>query len=89
MNNSIDQNQINQKLFDISQKNGVPPELIIKAGDFARATLKNRVLYPVFVQAMIGLKLADPGELPAQFNTKVLSQVATAGKIISQKIGAI
>jgi hypothetical protein len=77
-----------QKVLELMQEEGVNPQMLVDLGQFARATIKDKALYPIFKQALFQNKIAEPGEIKEGVDYQMLAYFVMLGKVASQLGGA-
>jgi hypothetical protein len=91
-NSKLSKQQIIQDLMpkiQEAQQLGVQPDMFVKMGNFAQQVVKDRSLYPIFTKALVDQKLAEPNEIPSNFDPQVLSMFVVYGKVAEQMIGGM
>jgi|APGre2960657373_1045057.scaffolds.fasta_scaffold16385_2 hypothetical protein len=77
-----------QMVREAMQEEGVSAETLVRLGQMAEAVLKNKSLYPQFVQAVIDSDLAEDGDIPATIDYQMLGVFATLGEMARQMIAS-
>ena len=77
-----------QMVREAMQEEGVSAETLIRLGQMAEAVLKNKNLYPQFVQAIIASDLAEEGDIPAEVDYQLIGVFATLGEMARQMIAS-
>ena len=72
-----------------AQQMGVQPDMFVKMGNFAAQTLKDKSLYPILTKALVDNKLADPNEIPPQFDPQLIAMFVMLGKAAEQMSGGM
>jgi hypothetical protein len=76
-----------QSVIQDAGKLGVTPDKFVQMGNFALQVVKDKSLYPIFTQALIENKLAEPNEVPKNVDIKMLGHFVALGKIAKQMTG--
>lgn len=66
---------------------GVQPETFVQLGQFARQALRDPALYPIFKNALVEKKLANPQELPQGLDKKLLGTFVVLSIVAQKMIG--
>lgn len=75
-----------QRVQQAVQESGIKPEVYVKLGKLAEQVLKNKNLYPQFVQEMSRAGVAEPNELDPKMDYQSLIAIVAMGRV-SQKMG--
>jgi hypothetical protein len=70
------------------QEEGVTADTLIQLGQMAEAVLKDKSLYPEFVQSIIDSDLAEDGDIPTQIDYQLIGVFATLGEMAKQMIAS-
>ena len=73
---------LKQKVLELLKKHSVSPQLLVDLGEFARATIKDKALYPVFKQAVLQNKVVDEAEMKPGIDYQMLAYFAMIGKVV-------
>ena len=77
-----------QMVRQAMQEEGVSAETLIRLGKMAEAVLKNKNLYPQFLQAIIDSDLAEEGDIPTEIDYQLLGVFATLGEMAKQMMAS-
>ena len=80
----MDINQAKQVVLQTVQESGVPSETFVQLKQMAEQVLKNKQLYPQFVDAVIKTGMADPGELDPKFDYEALINIIAMGVVCQE-----
>ena len=80
----MDINQAKQVVLQTVQESGVPPGTFVQLKQMAEQVLKNKQLYPQFVDAVIKTGMADPGELDPKFDYEALIGIIAMGVVCQE-----
>ena len=76
-----------QQGIEKAKQQGIQPETFVQLGQFARQALKDPALYPIFKNALIEKKLADPQDLPQGLDKKLLGTCVVLSIVAQKMIG--
>jgi len=76
-----------EKGIEDAKQLGVQPETFVQLGQFARQALRDPALYPMFKNALIEKKLADPQDLPQGLDKKLLGTFVVLSIVAQKMIG--
>jgi hypothetical protein len=77
-----------QMVREAMQEEGVSAETLIRLGQMAEAVLKNKNLYPQFLQAIIDSDLAEEEDLETEIDYQLIGVFATLGEMARQMIAS-
>jgi hypothetical protein len=77
-----------QMVRQAMQEEGVSAETLIRLGQMAEAVLKNKNLYPQFLQAIIDSDLAEEEDLETEIDYQLIGVFATLGEMARQMIAS-
>jgi len=77
-----------QMVREAMQEEGVSADTLIRLGKMAEAVLKNKNLYPQFLQAIIDSDLAEEGDIPTEIDYQLLGVFATLGEMAKQMMAS-
>jgi hypothetical protein len=77
-----------QMVREAMQEEGVSAETLVRLGQMAEAVLKNKNLYPQFLQAIIDSDLAEDGDIPAEVDYQLIGVFATLGKMAEEMMAS-
>jgi hypothetical protein len=77
-----------QMVREAMQEEGVSPQTLISLGKMAEAVLKNKNLYPQFLQAIIDSDLAEEEDLETEIDYQLIGVFATLGEMARQMIAS-
>jgi hypothetical protein len=77
-----------QMVREAMQEEGVSADTLIRLGQMAEAVLKNKNLYPQFLQAIIDSDLAEDGDIPAEVDYQLIGVFATLGKMAEEMMAS-
>jgi hypothetical protein len=77
-----------QMVREAMQEEGVSADTLIRLGQMAEAVLKNKSLYPQFLQAIIDSDLAEEEDLETEIDYQLIGVFATLGEMARQMIAS-
>jgi hypothetical protein len=77
-----------QMVREAMQEEGVSADTLIRLGQMAEAVLKNKNLYPQFLQAIIDSDLAEEEDLETEIDYQLIGVFATLGEMARQMIAS-
>ena len=77
-----------QMVREAMQEEGVSADTLIRLGQMAEAVLKNKALYPQFLQAIIDSDLAEEEDLETEIDYQLIGVFATLGEMARQMIAS-
>jgi hypothetical protein len=80
--------QTKQMVREAMQEEGVSADTLIRLGQMAEAVLKNKNLYPQFLQAIIDSDLAEEEDLETEIDYQLIGVFATLGEMARQMIAS-
>jgi hypothetical protein len=80
--------QTKQMVREAMQEEGVSADTLIRLGQMAEAVLKNKSLYPQFLQAIIDSDLAEEEDLETEIDYQLIGVFATLGEMARQMIAS-
>jgi hypothetical protein len=80
--------QVKQMVREAMQEEGVSADTLIRLGQMAEAVLKDKSLYPQFIQAIIDNDLAEEEDLSTEIDYELIGVFATLGEMTRQMIAS-
>jgi hypothetical protein len=80
--------EVKQMVREAMQEEGVSADTLIRLGQMAEAVLKDKSLYPQFIQAIIDNDLAEEEDISTELDYELISVFATLGEIARQMIAS-
>jgi hypothetical protein len=65
-------------------ENNIQPQAMMRFGEMADATIKDKALYPMFREQFIKTGMADETDIPVKYNYTILVTISTMGKLAGQ-----
>ena len=75
-----------QVVIQAVQESGVPPQVYVQLGEMAESVLKDRALYPQFVNQMISTGIADKEDFTNQVDYQSLISIIAMGRVCREMI---
>ena len=79
-----DVEQIKRDLINSINDQGIDPNILIQLGDMAEAVLKDKSLYPEFVQAVIDSGLAEDDEFTNEIDYQIIGFFVATREIVKE-----
>jgi hypothetical protein len=76
--------QIKRDLIESIKEEGLDPNMLMKLGDMAEAVLKDKSLYPQFLQAVIDNDLAEEADLSGEIDYQLIGLFITTREIVKE-----
>jgi hypothetical protein len=80
--------EVKQMVREAMQEEGVSADTLIRLGQMAEAVLKDKSLYPQFIQAIIDNDLTEEEDISTELDYELISVFATLGEIARQMIAS-
>jgi hypothetical protein len=80
--------QVKQMVREAMQEEGVSADTLIRLGQMAEAVLKDKSLYPQFIQAIIDNDLAEEEDISTEIDYELIGVFATLGEMTRQMIAS-
>jgi hypothetical protein len=80
--------QVKQMVREAMQEEGVSADTLIRLGQMAEAVLKDKSLYPQFIQAIIDNDLAEEEDISTELDYELIGVFATLGEMTRQMIAS-
>lgn len=76
--------QAKRDLIESIKEEGLDPNMLMKLGDMAEAVLKDKSLYPQFLQAVIDNDLAEETDLSGEIDYQLIGLFITTREIVKE-----
>jgi hypothetical protein len=76
--------QTKRDLIESIKEEGLDPNMLMKLGDMAEAVLKDKSLYPQFLQAVIDNDLAEEADLSGEIDYQLIGLFITTREIVKE-----
>jgi len=76
--------QTKRDLIESIKEEGLDPNMLMKLGDMAEAVLKDKTLYPQFLQAVIDNDLAEEADLSGEIDYQLIGLFITTREIVKE-----
>jgi len=76
--------QVKRDLINSIKDQGLDPNMLIQLGDMAEAVLKDKSLYPEFVQAVIDSGLAEDDEFTNEIDYQIIGFFVATREIVKE-----
>jgi len=76
--------QVKRDLINSIKDQGLDPNMLIQLGDMAEAVLKDKSLYPQFVQAVIDNGLAEDDEFTNEIDYQIIGFFVATREIVKE-----
>ena len=80
--------QTKQMVREAMIEDNVSPQTLIRLGKMAEAVLKDKSLYPKFLQAVVDSDLADAEDIDEGMDYQFIGAMATLGEMARQMIAS-
>ncbi len=80
--------QVKQMVREAMQEEGVSADTLIRLGQMAEAVLKDKSMYPQFIQAIIDNDLAEEEDISTEIDYELIGVFATLGEMTRQMIAS-
>jgi hypothetical protein len=80
--------QTKQMVREAMIEDNVSPQTLIRLGKMAEAVLKDKSLYPKFLQAVVESELADEDDMDEEIDYQIIGVIATLGEMTRQMIAS-
>jgi hypothetical protein len=80
--------EVKQMVREAMQEEGVSADTLIRLGQMAEAVLKDKSLYPQFIQAIIDNDLAEEEDISTEIDYELIGVFATLGEMTRQMIAS-
>ena len=80
--------QTKQMVREAMIEDNVSPQTLIRLGKMAEAVLKDKSLYPKFLQAVVESELADEDDMDEEMDYQIIGVIATLGEMTRQMIAS-
>lgn len=76
--------QAKRDLIESIKEEGLDPNMLMKLGDMAEAVLKDKTLYPQFLQVVIDNDLAEEADLSGEIDYQLIGLFITTREIVKE-----
>ena len=76
--------QTKRDLIESIKEEGLDPNMLMQLGDMAEAVLKDKSLYPQFLQAVIDNDLAEESDLSGEIDYQLIGLFITTREIVKE-----
>ena len=76
--------QTKRDLIESIKEEGLAPNMLMQLGDMAEAVLKDKSLYPQFLQAVIDNDLAEEADLSGEIDYQLIGLFITTREIVKE-----
>lgn len=76
--------QAKRDLIESIKEEGLDPNMLIQLGDMAESVLKDKSLYPQFLQAVIDNDLAEEADLSGEIDYQLIGLFITTREIVKE-----
>ena len=80
--------QIKRDLIESIKEEGLDPNMLMQLGDMAEAVLKDKSLYPQFLQAVIDNDLAEEQEFSSQIDYQLIGFFVATREIVKEMMAS-
>jgi hypothetical protein len=80
--------QIKRDLIESIKEEGIDPNVLIQLGDMAEAVLKDKSLYPQFLQAVIDNDLAEEADLSGEIDYQLIGFFVATREIVKEMMAS-
>jgi hypothetical protein len=80
--------QVKQLVREAMTEQGVSAETLISLGQMAQDVLKDKSLYPQFIQAIIDSDLAEEGDIPLDIDYQLIGVFVVIGEMTKKMIAS-
>lgn len=80
--------QAKRDLIESIKEEGLDPNMLIKLGDMAEAVLKDKSLYPQFLQAVIDNDLAEEEDFSAEIDYQLVGFFVATREIVKEMMAS-
>lgn len=80
--------QVKQMVKESILEEGLDPNIFVKLGEMAKAVLKDKSLYPQFLQAVIDNGLAEEADFSGQIDYQIVGVFVAAGEMVKEMLAS-
>jgi hypothetical protein len=88
MQTSKEVQETKQMVREAMIEDNVSPQTLIRLGKMAEAVLKDKSLYPQFLQAVVESELADEDDMDDEIDYQIIGAMAALGEMTRQMIAS-
>jgi len=67
---------------------GLDPNIFVRLGEMAKAVLKDKSLYPQFLQAVVDAGLAEEADMTGDIDYQIIGAFVAAGEMVKEMIAS-
>ena len=83
-----DTTQAKRDLIESIKEEGLDPNMLIQLGNMAEAVLKDKSLYPQFLQAVVDSGLAEEADFTGNIDYQIIGVFVAAGEMVKQMMAS-
>lgn len=86
---NFDPNTVMRYVQSLAQKSGVSPDVLAQLGQLAEQSLKDKNVYPEFVNQMVSSGLANPDQFGEDIDYQAIISMIAMGRASQQMAGGM
>ena len=86
---NFDPNTVMRYVQSLAQKSGVSPDVLAQLGQLAEQSLKDKNVYPEFVNQMVSSGLASPDQFGEDIDYQAIISMIAMGRASQQMAGGM
>lgn len=86
---NFDPNTVMRYVQSLAQKSGVSPDVLAQLGQLAEQSLKDKNVYPEFVNQMVSSGLASPDQFGKDIDYQAIISMIAMGRASQQMAGGM
>ena len=80
--------EVKQMVKESILEEGLDPNIFVKLGEMAKAVLKDKSLYPQFLQAVVDSDLAEEADFSAEIDYQIVGVFVAAGEMVKEMLAS-
>ena len=80
--------QVKQMVKESILEEGLDPNIFVRLGEMAKAVLKDKSMYPQFLQAVVDSGLAEEADMSGEIDYQVIGVFVAAGEMVKEMLAS-
>jgi len=80
--------QVKQMVKESILEEGLDPNIFVQLGEMAQAVLKDKAMYPQFLQAVVDSGLAEEADFSGEVDYQIVGVFVAAGEMVKEMLAS-
>lgn len=80
--------QVKQMVKESILEEGLDPNIFVRLGEMAKAVLKDKSMYPQFLQAVVDSGLAEEADMSGDVDYQIIGVFVAAGEMVKEMLSS-